>query len=78
MKTVKWEHSYLVTMMDEIEIPDDFEISEFWTRWGILTIVSTDGEELVFHSDLDADTEYKHPESLQLYDEDWNEIGSTT
>jgi len=77
MKTLYWEHQYLVGMTDKIEIPDDFVIKESWTKWGTLTLISTDGEELEFESSLNYDNEFKRPEQTIIYDKEFNEIHRT-
>jgi len=74
MKKLQWEHVYSIRLVDEIEIPDDFEIKESSTKWATLTLTSTDGIELEFESDLAIDYDYKRPESFTLYDENWNEL----
>ena len=43
MKKIQWEHVYSIGLVDEIEIPDDFEIKESSTKWATLTLESTDG-----------------------------------
>ena len=72
MKKIMWEHVYSIGLVDEIEIPDDFEINDHYTKWATLTLESTDGRTLEFSSDLCIDYDYKHPASVTLYDKDWN------
>ena len=74
MKKIQWEHVYSIGLVDEIEIPDDFEIKKFSTKWATLTLESTDGRTIEFESNLYVDYDYKRPESTTLYDENWNEM----
>jgi len=77
MKKLNWQHEYLIGVIDEIEIPDDFKIKECLTKWGTLTLISTDGEELEFESSLNYDNEFKRPEQTIIYDKEFNEIHRT-
>jgi len=77
MKTLNWQHEYLIGVIDEIEIPDDFEIKECWTKWGTLTLISTDGRELEFKSSFEYDCDFKRPELTIISDEEFNDIYRT-
>ncbi len=72
MKKIMWEHVYSIGLVDEVEVPDDFEIKESSTKWATLTLTSTDGRTLEFSSDLLVDYDYKRPDSFSLYDKDYN------
>ena len=74
MKTLNWQHEYLIGVIDEIEIPDDFKIKECWTKWGTLTLISTDGRELEFESSFQYDCDFKRPQLTIIADEEFNEI----
>ena len=77
MKTLNWQHEYLIGVIDEIEIPDDFEIKECWTKWGTLTLFSTDGRELEFESSFQYDCDFKRPQLTIIADEEFNDIYRT-
>ena len=83
MKTLYWEHQYLVGISDGqrnvncknlIQIPDDFKIKECLTKWGTLTLFSTDGRELEFESSFQYDCDFKRPQLTIIADEEFNEI----
>lgn len=74
MKTLNWEHTYSVTVNDEIEVPDDFEIVEHYAKWGTITLVGKDGREIEFESDIDFELECKRPNKSNIYDINWDEI----
>ena len=38
MKILNWEHTYSVTINDEIEVPDDFEVAEHYAKWGTIRL----------------------------------------
>ena len=74
MKILNWEHSYTVTLNDEVEVPDDFELAEHYAKWGTITLVGKDGTEIEFESDIDFELECKHPNKSNIYDSKWGEI----
>ena len=59
MKILNWEHTYSVTINDKVEVPDDFEVSEHYSKWGTITLVGKDGREIEFESDLDHELDCK-------------------
>ena len=86
MKTLYWEHQYLVGISDGqrnvncknlIQIPDDFKIKECLTKWGTLTLISTDGRELEFGSSIQCNDKFKSHVLTIIYDEEFNEIHRT-
>ena len=70
MKKIKLHHTYSVTVTDEIEIPDDFEVRDSYLAWGVLTLYSKDGREIEFESkNLDyADLDIKRPTEYTVED----------
>ena len=66
MRKVQWHHVYSIGIVDEIEIPENFIIEDFYTKWGTLYLTSVDGGELEFSSDLIVDYDYKRPSSTTL------------
>jgi len=74
MKTLYWQHTYTVTINDEIEIPDDFEVVDHYSKWGWLTLVGKDGSEIEFSSGIDYELECKNAATSNVYNEKWEEI----
>ncbi len=70
MKRIKLHHTYSVTVTDEIEIPDDFEVRDSYMAWGVLTLYSKDGREIEFESKNlnDADLNIKRPTEYTVED----------
>ena len=73
MKKIKLNHTYSLTVTDEIEIPDDFEVKDSYMTWGVLTLYSKDGREIEFESKNlnDADLDVKRPTEYTL-NEAWS------
>ena len=74
MKILNWEHSYTVTLNDEVEVPDDFEVADHYAKWGTITLVGKDGTEIEFESSIDYELDCKRPAVSNVYNEKWEQI----
>ena len=70
MKKFFWNHYCDITMEQEIQIPDDFEISHYAAKPGHLLLTSTDGRVLEFFSTKNWSDVKIH--NLSVWEEDIN------
>jgi len=74
MKILNWEHVYTITVNDEVEVPDDFEVVDHYAKWGTITLVGKDGTEIGFESQLDHELDCKRARISNVYNENWEQI----
>lgn len=74
MKILNWEHTYQVTINDEIEVPDDFEVAEHYSKWGTIILIGKDGREIEHESSIDYELDCKRAATSNVYNEKWEQI----
>ena len=80
MSTIEINHSYTITMCDQIELPNDLtgeDIKDWHIKWGTIYITLKNGNSLSFESDSDISGEaidWKRPSCVAIHNVD--EIGN--